>query len=193
MARPARFTADEFLDAAVRRIAARGPAAATVSAIAADLRAPSGSFYHRFRSREALVAAAWLRSVERFQEGFLARLVRGDGLEAALHTPRWARARPEEARLLLLHRREELVTGPFPAELRVRAEAAIRQVDDGLRAFARARLGGVTAAAVRRVWFAVVDVPYAAVRRHLAAGEAPPPLADELIRAAYRATMGDDA
>jgi AcrR family transcriptional regulator len=193
MARPARFTADEFLDAAVRRIAAKGPAAATVSAIAADLRAPSGSFYHRFRSREALVAAAWLRSVERFQEGFLARLARGGGLEAALHTPRWARARPEEARLLLLHRREELVTGPFPAELRVRAEAAIRQVDDGLRAFARARLGGVTAAAVRRVWFAVVDVPYAAVRRHLAAGEAPPPLADELIRAAYRATMGDDA
>jgi hypothetical protein len=48
------------------------------------------------------------------------------------------------------------------------------------------RRRGVDAAAVRRVVFVLVDVPYAVGRRHLINGEPPPPLADELVTKTLR-------
>jgi hypothetical protein len=40
------------------------------------------------------------------------------------------------------------------------------------------------------VTFALVDVPHAAVRRHLAAGSAPPAEVDALVREAVAALLG---
>lgn len=74
MPRPPRFDADELLDAAVLLAAAGGPAAVTMSAVAQTVGAPSGSVYHRFPGRPALLAEVWLRTVEDFQEGYLAAL-----------------------------------------------------------------------------------------------------------------------
>ena len=54
MPRPARFTLDELLDAAAALLAADGPAAVTMSAVARAAHAPSGSMYHRFPTRAAL-------------------------------------------------------------------------------------------------------------------------------------------
>jgi hypothetical protein len=48
---------------------------------------------------------------------------------------------------------------------------------------------GVDAAAVRRVVFVLVDVPYAVGRRHLINGEPPPPLADELVTETLRCVL----
>ena len=36
----------------------------------------------------------------------------------------------------------------------------------------------------------LMDVPYAAVKRHLEHGDAPPDLVDEMIESTYRAVMG---
>ena len=114
------FRHADFLDAALTLAAERGPAAVTVGAITARLRAPTGSFYHRFVSRNALLGALWLRTVLDFQVGVTAALDANDGLQAALHTPAWARANLDAARLLLLYDREDFVQGDWPEELRER-------------------------------------------------------------------------
>jgi AcrR family transcriptional regulator len=81
------FKHGDFLDAALAIVAEQGPAATTIGAITARLRAPTGSFYHRFVFRNALLGALWLRTVLDFQVGITAVLDAGDGLQAALRTP----------------------------------------------------------------------------------------------------------
>src|SRR5260370_17727209 len=122
MGRP-KFDDRDFLDAALAIIAERGPAAVTVGSIVARLKAPVGSFYHRFASRDVLLGELWLRTVLDFQRGITAALDAGDGLLAALHTPDWVRGHLDQARLLLLYHRDDFVQGPWPPSLRDRAPA----------------------------------------------------------------------
>src|SRR5271154_7297917 len=98
----AQFDHADFLAAAGALGAERGPAAVTVDAIVERLKAPKGSFYYRFASRDALLGEVWLKTVLAFQEGFVAAIEASDGLRAALHTPAWARRHLEDARLLML-------------------------------------------------------------------------------------------
>src|ERR1700736_162937 len=114
----AKFDEADFKGAALAIAAERGPLAVTVGSIAERLRAPTGSFYHRFASRDVLLGELWLRTVLDFQRGIAAALDAGDGLRAALHTPAWVREHPDEARLLLLHHRDDFVQGEWPAPLR---------------------------------------------------------------------------
>lgn len=76
--------------------------------------APSGSVYHRFGSRDLLLAKLWVRTVTRFQAGFLSALDDDDldeaAIGAALHVVRWAREHPHESTVLLMHRRSQLAT-----------------------------------------------------------------------------------
>src|SRR5437588_12546903 len=110
MARP-KFNGAEFLDAAMAIAAAQGPAMVTVGSITERLKAPTGSFYHRFASRDVLLGELWLQTVLDFQQGSAAALDAGDGLRAALHTPAWVREHLDEGRLLLLYHRDDLVQG----------------------------------------------------------------------------------
>jgi AcrR family transcriptional regulator len=91
MGRP-HFEHADFLDAARTLATEHGPAGVTVGSVTQHLGAPIGSFYHRFASRDVLLAELWLTTVLAFQEEFVAAIEAGDGLAAALHTPRWARA-----------------------------------------------------------------------------------------------------
>ncbi|MGH6797819.1 MAG: helix-turn-helix domain-containing protein, partial [Roseiarcus sp.] len=86
----ARFDQAGFLAAARELTSERGPAAVTVDSIAERLKAPKGSFYYRFDSRDALLGELWLETVLAYQKGFVAAIEAGDGLSAALHTPAWA-------------------------------------------------------------------------------------------------------
>jgi len=190
MGRTAKFTSDQFIHAALELVAAHGPTALTMSAVAGRLSAPIGSVYHRFASRNVLLAKLWLQIVQSFQEGFLDTLRREGGLEAALHTPRWVRAHPKEAKLLLVYRREELISGLWPDEIRGRAVNVARELDAGIREFARQALGRVTKSALRRTQFALIDVPYAAVRRSLIANEALPLEVDRMVSETYTAILG---
>src|SRR5437879_3957675 len=113
-----RFDGADFLDAARALAAEGGPAAVTVGSVSARLRAPVGSFYYRFASRDLLLGELWLKIVLAFQEGLFAALDAEGGLAAALHTPTWVRANPTDARLLLLYSRHDFVQGEWPQELR---------------------------------------------------------------------------
>src|ERR1700748_3024901 len=107
-----------FIRAARALANAHGPAAVTVDSVAQFLKAPKGSFYHRFASRDALLGELWLKTVLAYQEGFVAAIEAADGLRAALHTPAWARRHLDDARLLMLYSRHDFVQGPWPAALR---------------------------------------------------------------------------
>ncbi|MEU8124412.1 TetR/AcrR family transcriptional regulator [Spirillospora sp. NPDC049024] len=183
MGRPAKFSEDRILDAALAVTAEGGPAAATIAAIADRLGAPSGSLYHRFGSRDLLLATLWTRCVRRFQDGFVAALDADDAEAAALHTPRWCRENPAEAAVLLLHRRRDLAAA-WPAELAEPLDALNARAAGALTAFARRR--GVDR---DRLVFATVDVPYGAVRRHLLDRRPPPARVDELIATTCRAVL----
>ncbi|WP_426511894.1 TetR/AcrR family transcriptional regulator [Dactylosporangium sp. McL0621] len=170
MGRPARHDADSLLDAAVRLVGAGGPKALTVAAVAREAGGPSGSVYHRFTGRPALAAALWLRTVERFQAGFLAALAEGRPAGAARHVVAWCRAHPGEARVLL-YRADD-----FDREHWGDAERAALDAMNG-RAFAALRaLGGD----FDKVVLALTDLPTALVRRHLRAGHEIPARAEDL-------------
>ncbi|MGI5269408.1 TetR family transcriptional regulator [Nonomuraea sp. CA-218870] len=185
MARPARFTADQFVDAAVRKAAAAGPAAVTMSAVAAELGAPNGSIYHRFATRTDLLAETWLRTVESFQEGYLA-VVGTPTRDAAAQVARaaarqvvaWSRAHPEQA-TVLLYGADDFDRAHWSEPHRRRAEAGNQRVHAALATLADT-LEPHTPESADRVTLALIDLPLALVRRHLRAGAALPPHAEDL-------------
>jgi|SRR5579863_9505514 len=187
----AKFNQTDFLTAALAIVAAHGPAAVTIASITAKLKAPTGSLYHRFASRNVLLGALWLRTVFNFQEGISSAIDDGDGLRAALHTPVWARAHLDEARLLLLYDRKDFVRDEWPEELRERVAEMTQRMQAGSMRHARLIFGQDGPDEVRLAQFLIAEVPVAAVRQHLVRGEPPPPLVDRLIRTTYRAVLAD--
>jgi AcrR family transcriptional regulator len=184
MGRRPKFDAEQILDTAVSLVAEGGPGRATVSTIASRLGAPTASLYHRFASRDLLLARLWLRTVRRAQAGFIAALAAEDlgeaAVAAALHIPRWSREHLAEATVLLLYRREDLAAR-WPDELGDELAGVNRGIAAALEDFTRRRFGRVRADELQVVAFALVDVPYAAVRRYLLAGRTPPQAVDALV------------
>jgi len=178
-----------FIDAARVLANARGPAAVTVDSVAQHLKAPKGSFYHRFASRDALLGELWLQTVLAYQQGFLTAIEAGDGLAAALHIPRWSRAHLDDARLLLLYSRHDFVQGDFPAPLRRGVREQAERFEACLSRFARDAFGRAGPSQLKRATFVLAEVPIAAVKGYLERREAPPMLADELIERTYRAIV----
>ena len=187
----AKFSQDDFLAAALAIVAEQGPSAVTVGSISERLQSPTGSFYHRFASRDVLLGELWLRTVLEFQQGVRAAIDAGDGLRAALHTPAWVREHLDKARLLLLYHRDDFVHGEWPEQLREGAAALTQGVQTGSARYARLVFGRAGAEERRLAQFLLSEVPLAAVRQHLLRHEPPPPLVDDLIRLTYRAVVAD--
>ena len=187
MGRPARHDVDSLLDAAVSLAANGGPAAVTMTAVASAVDAPSGSVYHRFSNRAALVSALWLRTLERFHAGLLDAIAAGDPVSVAQHTITWSRAHPAEARVLL-YGAADFAQHEWPPEMQQRLNDAQQRT---ATAFDRlGRRAGVSGRAGReRITFALADIPLALVRRHLKAGEPIPSGAEDLVATTTRALL----
>jgi AcrR family transcriptional regulator len=170
MGRPARHDSDSLLDAAVRLVGAGGPKALTVAAVAREAGGPSGSVYHRFSGRPALAAALWLRTVGRFQAGFLTAVEEGNPARAARHVVAWCRAHPGEARVLL-YRADDFDHEHWSASDRDALDAMNGRAVAALRA-----VGGD----FDKVVLALTDLPTALVRRHLRSGHEIPARAEDL-------------
>ena len=186
----AHFDQEGFLAAARALIAERGPHSVTINSVAERLKAPKGSFYYRFASRDALLGEVWLETVLAYQEGFVAAIEAGEGLSAALHTPAWARRHLEDARLLLLYSRHDFVQGDWPAPLKRGVVDQAERFRTCLQTFARGAFGGAGRAEMRRATFVLAEVPIASVKPHLMRRERPPKLVDELITKTYHAVVG---
>jgi AcrR family transcriptional regulator len=190
--RPAAISDDDVLDSALKLLAATGDVSA--AAIARSLAVPSGSIYHRFASRDHIVAALWLRSTRRFQDGFIHSLDALDAAQgarrAALHALSWAKTSPAEATLLWLHRREDLVTA-WPEDLAGSAARTGSELAVALRKAAD-RLG-FSGAGLDRVRFTLIDIPQAAVRRALVQGDIPWATLESLVLESLEALIGPGA
>jgi AcrR family transcriptional regulator len=181
MGRPALVTPSEILDAACRLLASGGVEALTFRAIRSALGISNGSLVHAFATRDALVTALWLRTVRRFEEGFVAVLTTGAPrraiVGAAIWVIHWARTHPSEAGLLA---RNEL--RQRHGRRRARLASALDEV--------ASRLDPADVARGRRlVRFAAIDVPHAAVRAALDWGRPLDALDEELVRRAARAAL----
>lgn len=194
MARPPAFTDDQLLDGALSLLAAGGPGAATIAAISEATGAPVGSIYHRFASRELLMARLWMRTVAAFQRGFIQALVDEDPERAAVrtieHLVEWAGEHSAEMRVLVLHRREDLAS-QWPEELGQESASLRRELDTALHDYARARYGRDDEDAVAQVTFALLDIPYAAVRRYILTRGAMPTVVAELLVPTCRFALAD--
>jgi len=194
MGRKAIFGREDMAHAALRLVADRGPQAVTVAALAQEVGAPVGSIYHRYRSREALLAELWMDVVEGFQGEFVARLGHAadvDGAaQAALFMVEWTRQHPLEARLLLLHRRQDFVAGAWPEELTGRAAALEPQIGSALRAFSLRAFGAADADRMARLRYALLDAPFGAIKPYLQARKRLPSVVDELVATTARAVLG---
>ena len=184
------FEDADFIAAARNLAAAGGPASVTVSSVTGRLGAPVGSFYHRFASRDVLLAHVWLDTALAFQTGFVAAIKAGDGLAAALHAPIWVRAHLEDARAFLLHHRDDFAHGNWPQDLKDRVVRQGRRVDAAYKRFARDTFGGTGAEEVQFARFILAGVPMAAVIPYLRQGVAPPAIVDEMIGITYEAVVG---
>lgn len=163
-----------MLDAARDLLLEDGSRSATIEAIADASGAPTGSIYHRFGSRDELIAKLWIRAVHRSQASFLAALERDSpreaALAAALSIVDFCEDHPADAQLLVGFRREDLISavpeGPLADELAV----LNRPVERALVQLARRLYGRRSRAALDRTLLAVFDLPYGAARRHLITG-----------------------
>jgi AcrR family transcriptional regulator len=193
MARTAVFTRGVLLDAAERLVAAGGPRALTVESLSSASGAAVGSIYHRFPSRAVLAAELWIRAVERFQEGLIASLEGPEpvaaGVDAALHTPRWSRLNMPAARMLLLYRDVDFVAADLPEPWLTRSAGLNPPLLAALRTYSRRLYHSAGRTGLRRVGLAIIDIPYGAVHRHLAAGKPIPAGLDALVAEAAEAVL----
>lgn len=183
MAPPRKHETDAILDATRTLVLADGPRAASVAAIAKASGAPAGTLYHRFGNRNGILTAAWLRALQRFQ---------AEALGASGETPvdtavamgvaavRYARALPEDARLLLTIRPRDLLDGEPDGEFDARLAQMNAPLFARLRELTRALRGDDGPRSLDAVTRAVVDLPYAVVRRHAHDVELPPWLEGDL-------------
>jgi AcrR family transcriptional regulator len=176
--RPPRFSEDAILDAALDVLVDGGLDAMTIAAIATRLGAPTGSIYHRFPSKAVLIGRLWLRTVLRFQAGFLDAIGHPDVDEAARgvvnHLIEWSRANPAEARLVAEHWNRP-PGEDWPEEMSVRMSTVNDRVTEATDDYCRRRYGHATPENRYVVRFALLHLPYAAIHVFLLEGAPQPP------------------
>ncbi|MEU1520789.1 TetR/AcrR family transcriptional regulator [Nocardia rhamnosiphila] len=189
MGRPPRHDVDRLLDAAAELLAGGGPAAVTMSGVAKAAGAPSGSVYHRFPDRPALLAALWSRALRGFHDELFAALSLGEPQEAIRRSARasleWARRNPREARVLLAGAKE-LDEQNWSEQARRDTARADTALHDALSALIE-KSGDTAPDAADRALLAVVDLPYAIIKRYLSVGRQIPDHAPELAEQAAAA------
>ncbi|MDO3637515.1 TetR/AcrR family transcriptional regulator [Mycolicibacterium arseniciresistens] len=187
MAPPRKHETDAILDATRALILTEGPRAASVAAIAKVSGAPAGTLYHRFGNRNGVVTAAWLRALERFQGRVLAAAADDpvdEGVAMAVAAVEFAGDLPDDARLLLALRPGDLVDGDPDPSLQETLAAMNAPLISRLHDVTRRLYGDPGDKGADRdldaVTRAVVDLPYAVIRRHARDDRLPSWLADDL-------------
>jgi AcrR family transcriptional regulator len=171
VARPRKHDTDVILDAARDLVLKDGPRAASVAAIAVASGAPVGTLYHRFSSRDGLLTAAWLRALERFQVTALRAAHRHEdpierGAALARASIDFAQQCPDDARLLIVVRRDDLLDATSGQELHRRLAEINEPLRAEIRAIVLALFGKADARSAAAVVRAIVDLPYGVVRRY---------------------------
>lgn len=145
-----------------------------------------GSLYHRFGSREGLLANAWLDAAKSFQSQFLNALQSGSaqaGLEAALATPRFCRSERERAIILACCRKSEFLNDATPTALKTEIQQLNKLSESALRAYATQN-----GYSLESCLLGIIAFPLGAVRMYLPTREIPISL-DEKITKTFNVTV----
>ncbi|QPH54389.1 TetR/AcrR family transcriptional regulator [Pontivivens ytuae] len=145
-----------------------------------------GSLYHRYESREGLLARAFIDAVRAFQTQVMPEL-EGEGVEAvmaaACAVPAFCRAEPDRAVILSCCRQSEFLTEATPEPLRSEIETVNAGAAQAIAEFAARNGFGMEA-----LRLALVGLPLGAVRLYLP-GRPVPEEVDARIAAAVRAIL----
>jgi len=197
MSRLAVHRADSILDATRTLVLEKGVRSTTVDAIAGRSGAPVGSLYHRFGSRDRLLVEMWIRAVRRSQAAFLTAIEHADpeqaAVNAALSIVQFARTHKDDTRLLLSLRREDLIRSSPSPQLVCELGELNHPLEAVVTGLARRLFGKANARTVEQTVFAVIDVPLGPIRRHLIAGHDLPRILSELVEAAVRGVVRQEA
>jgi AcrR family transcriptional regulator len=184
-----------MLDAARDLLLDEGSPGVTMEAIAAASGAPTGSLYHRFGSRDELIARLWMRAVHRSQASFIAAMERNDPREAATAAAMsiidFCEEHPADARLLAAYRREDLIRAAPEGAVAEELEVLNRPVERAVVQLAQRLYGKRSRAALDRTLLAVFDLPYGAARRYLITGSALPRTLRADLRRAVQAVVDE--
>jgi AcrR family transcriptional regulator len=184
MGRPAAHDADQLLDVAAELFAQGGARALTMAAVARAAGAASGSVYHRFPDRASLLAALWLRTVSRFQQGYREAIgeqpTPDDVVAAGAWVVTWCRDHLPEAIILQAGARAF-----DPDTWSTANRKALAENDAEVRKFGRRTVETIATEAQRprdQVAFTVFELPLAVMRSSLRAGRRPPARDVDLVR-----------
>ena len=194
MTRRTLHSQDDILDATRSLVLEHGVNGATVDAISRHSRAPVGSLYHRFGSRDHLLAEMWVRAVRRSQAAFIAAVRHTDpeqaAVDAALSIYDFVREHPADARLLASFRHEDLLREARRPRLIRDLEHLNHPLKRAVTDLAKRLFGRPTQGAIARTLLVTIDIPMGAVRRYLLAGREVPEWLREPLEAAVRAVIG---
>lgn len=188
--RPRVYDLDTVLDAVESLVAAQGPAAVTVRAVATTAGLSNGALYHSFSSRSDLMGRAWLRAGTRFlaiQRAAAGTAAGVDAVVAAAEAPgAFAEQHPASARLVLTVRREELLGPELSEELTAELLGLDTSLVQVMLQLAEQLWGRRDAAAVDTITTCIVDLPTAIL---LSRNRLHDPTARAQLRAAVRAVL----
>ncbi len=197
MPRPRTHTDEQILGAVRELLLESGPRGVTTAAVSQRSGAPTGTLYHRFGSRSNMVAQLWVRTVQRLQAYLVdAAQAESDPMEQAvamaLGMIDFCSRNPEDARLLTLASKERLERDPeLPSDSREALASLNTPAQRQLTSVTRNLYGTASKAKLRQVTFAVVSIPYVAVRQCLGEGT-DPALVRHMVETAVRAVLTAD-
>lgn len=200
MSRRPKYTRDQIIDAAQAEVLKHG-FDTTLSQVAQRIGAPIGSLYHRFSSREELMATLWVRAIKRWHTRLFEIIEAGDDpnevlVSMAVETARYCRAHPDEARAMTLYRHSNLVVS-CPENLHEEVATINDAIFGRIAELARLRFPARAhdPELVFFVFTSVNQLAYGLVRPFIGSPEPIPQWMDELICLASAAalTLGDEA
>lgn len=185
MVRLAKYTEDSFIDSAIQIAAQCGTGAVSMASIASKAGAPIGSLYHRFDSRNAVLARAWLKVRADFRGAVICHWDRGDTWPAVEALLQWCRSKPVYARFML-QTDEAPDFGELAPALRAEIEADQAELDAAFTRCMRslpARVGNPD----HVLRFILIGAPVAIVKPFLSQELPIPPSIDAVLRSSHDA------
>ena len=185
MVRIAKYNEDGFIESAIQIAAQCGIGAVSMASIASKAGAPIGSLYHRFDSRNTVLARAWLKVRADFRGEVSCHWAHGDTWLAVEALVQWCRSKPVYARFML-QSDEAPDFGELPAQLRAELEADQAELDAAFTRCVQTLLPRVdNPGHVLR--FILIGAPVAIVKPFLSQNLPIPPSINAVLRSSHDA------
>ena len=167
MVRKAEFDENIFIEAAIELVASGGPAAATMSAIARYCDAPTGSIYHRYQSRSALLAMTRSHAMTSLMDQILPALSQGNSEQAILSILDWIIDHPSKARLIMLYEENDLIDGEIPNSIFKNTNDINKKLGQALTTLLKIKGKQINPSNMALANYAIFDGPIAAMKPFL--------------------------